>query len=231
MKKTLLLLSLSIIACMSAIAQNIVNPAVERADDLNCTISKIETTDKYTIVSFDYTAPSDNSWVQLNKEIFIKADGNDKRYAFVKAENMTMAPEKRINKNAGDNFTFKAYFQKIPKNTKSIDVIENPEGNNSSANYFNYYNVSLTQSQRAATYAYTMSAPSARIFGGSSKSNLAYSYNVKPKVETDIMLSDLKAEAIRQLAKQQKEYFDALVKEGFTEDQAIRIMTAAPTRK
>ncbi|MFD2146449.1 hypothetical protein [Mucilaginibacter antarcticus] len=125
-EKTLFLACLCFIAGVSAFAQNITKPRVERADDANCVISKIETTDKYTIVSFDYTAPSDNSWVQLNDDIFIKTkDG--KRYGFIKAENITIAPEKHVSENAGESFIFKAYFKRIPKGTKSIDVIENAE--------------------------------------------------------------------------------------------------------
>ncbi|MES2810119.1 MAG: hypothetical protein V4619_15915 [Bacteroidota bacterium] len=228
MKKTLLIVCLSFTTAISALAQTIIDPDVNRADDMNVRISKIETTDKYTIVSFDYTAPSDNAWVQLNKEIFIKADGNDKHYAFVKAENISIAPEKRISENAGDNFIFKAYFQKIPKNTKSIDVIENPEGNNSASNYFNYYGVSLTHTRRsAASYAYTPAPSAGRVFGGSTaRPSAAYSYLLERKPDTQDIVIEAQQLSVKQLAKQQKRYFDALVSEGFTEDQAIKIMTA-----
>lgn len=231
MKKTLLIACLSVFAGVSALAQSIINPFVERTDDLNCVISKIETTKDYTVVSFEYTAQSDNSWAQINKEMFIKTDLSDKHYDFIKAENIAIAPEKKTIDHVGQKLAFKAYFQKIPKEAKLVDIIENPEGNNSQTNYFNYYNVSLEKSRRAATYAY-MAAPANTFLTRNAAFALkkakpttnTYSYRVVQTGDDQNIKIDIQPATVAERAKQQKEYFDALIKQGFTEDQAIKII-------
>jgi photosystem II stability/assembly factor-like uncharacterized protein len=125
MKKNLLLAATLIVICVTASAQNIINPYVEHIDAPNSTITKIETDKQYTIVSFVNTASADNAWVILNKEIFIQTDANNQHYDFVKAEGIPVAPETRHTfEKAGDKISFKIYFKKLPATAKTIDIIE-----------------------------------------------------------------------------------------------------------
>jgi hypothetical protein len=235
MKKTLSFLGLMLLTGISAFAQNITNPAVGRAENTDCSISKIETTDKYTIVSFEYTAPSDDAWANVNKEIFIKTDLSDKHYNFVKAENITLSPEKTYLTHAGDKITFKAYFQKVPKAAKLIDVIESEDGDGSTA-YFNYYKVSLTESQGKIVRTVTIAPPppigntprSTFSVGGMNVfEEMAPAFKTMTKSMMDAQLDYYKQPGkVAEIAKLNRDYFNALVKEGFTEDQALKIVTA-----
>lgn len=60
MKKTLTLIVLLLITG-SAFSQNIVSPQVDQTDDDDAKIAKIETDNQFTIVTFAYTANSDNT--------------------------------------------------------------------------------------------------------------------------------------------------------------------------
>jgi hypothetical protein len=231
MKKTLLLLCLIFMAGISTFAQTIVNPAVERSDDDNCFITKIETTDKHTIVSFEYIAQGDSAWAEINKEIYIKTDLSDKHYAFVKAENITIAPEKHYLANDGDKLAFKVYFQKIPKNAKSIDVIENAEA----SNFFNYYGVSLSKSQgKVVRMTLTPPPVDKALRGGLAGGNMMQVFDSMAPMISNMAKSMMDAQLeyykqpgkLTEIAKLNKAYFDALVKEGFTYDQALKIITS-----
>lgn len=230
MKKTLLFLCLAI-ANLSAFAQTITYPAVGRAENGSCSIIKIETTDKHTVVTFEYTAQSDDAWADIRKEIFIKTDLSVKHYNFIKAENISISPERTSFAHADDKLAFKVYFQKIPKNAKSIDVIENAEDSTDASNYFNYYNVSLTASQGKLVSRVTLTPPP--IDKGMRVGELSVFDNMGPML-TNMAKSMMDAQLdyykqpgkIAEIAKLNREYFNALVKEGFTEDQALKIITA-----
>lgn len=209
-----------------------------RTDSYSCSISKIETTDKHTIVSFEYIAPGEESWAQINKEIFIKTNLSDKHYKFVKAQNITIAPEKTTLEKPGEKLAFQVYFEKIPKNAKSIDVIENAQGNNTESSYFNYYKVSLTESQGNFTNSIRLSPPPPATYSGtvtsSPSSNMANVFSTMAPMFGTMAKSMMDAQLdyykqpgkIEEIAKLNREYFNALVKEGFTEDQALKIITA-----
>src|ERR1700752_319238 len=124
MKKIIALSALLLMICLQSFAQNISNPQVESKDDMSSVITKIETDKQFTIVSFENTAYGDNSWIQLNKEIYIQTNENNEHYNYVKSENIAIVPAKHIFAKAGDKITFKVYFKKIPATAKSIDIIE-----------------------------------------------------------------------------------------------------------
>ena len=236
MKKTLSLLCLFFIAGLSSFAQTITNPAVGRAENESCAIIKIETTDKHTIITFEYTAPSDDAWADIRKEVFIKTDLSDKHYNFIKAENISLSPEKTHFAHADDKLAFKVYFQKIPGNAKSISVIENAEESADASNYFNYYDVSLTKSQgKVVTTVRLTPPPIEKVAGGGFVGgDMANMFGAMGPMVSSMAKSMMDAQLdyykqpgkITEIAKLTREYFNALVKEGFTEDQALKIITA-----
>src|SRR4051812_29851597 len=112
MKKTITLSALMLMFCLSSFAQIISYPQQEN-EDSRCTITKIETNNQFTIISFKYTAFSDNSWAQIGKEIYIQTDADNTHYNYLKSENIAVAPEKNTLAHTGDSLLFKVYFKKI----------------------------------------------------------------------------------------------------------------------
>ena len=231
MKKTLILPLLLLTTCLSSFAQTIVNPLVEGQDDWSSTITKIETDKQFTTVSFEYTANSDNSWAQLNKEIYIQTDQGNEHYDYVKSENIAMVPAKHTFAKAGDKLTFKVYFKKIPQAAKSIDIIERAGRRHDGITFFNFYNVSLTQSlpagttQRVKVTDVVLTPPPPLIDNATEMANTMNMYRNITIATTDAKIAYYKQPGkITEIVKLNKQYFDALKKEGFTDDQALKIL-------
>lgn len=246
MKKPILTIITHFIIAAQAFAQSITTPNVEQKDDQSTIIKKIETNSQYTIVTFENYAYQDNAWVQLNKEIFIQTDLSNAHYDYIKSENIAMVPNKNILKKAGDKLEFKIYFKKIPAAAKSIDIIEHAGLSKSGINYFNFYNVSLTQ-QATATKRVKVTdvvllppppvaadtASTGLFYGGATNemqnamSSMGPMYASMAKSVLDAQLAYFKQPGkIAEIAKLNKDYFDALVKVGFNYEQALKIITA-----
>jgi len=234
---TLLLL----ITGFTSFAQSIENPAVGVPEDWNCRITKIETDKQFTTVSFEYTARSDSSWVQLNKEIFIQTDVDNEHYNYIKSDNIAMVPAKHTFAKAGDKLAFKIYFKKIPATAKTIDIIERPGYRSDGIKFFNYYNVSLTQSlpagsTRKVKVTDVVLLPPPPVERQDAVSGLSQQetdmqnamgpvYGNMAKAMLNARLDYYKQPGkIAEIAKLTHQYFQALVKEGFAQDQALKII-------
>ncbi|MFA6248423.1 MAG: hypothetical protein WC615_15900 [Mucilaginibacter sp.] len=241
MKKTLLLTATMVAVCLYSFAQSVVNPNVEIKDSPATIISKIETDKQYTIVSFDHYAQTDSAWVVLNKEIYIQTDIDNQHYEFVKAEGIAVAPETRHTfAKAGDKLSFKVYFKKIPANAKLIDIIEHAGRRSDGVTYFNFYNIDLTQSnpgeQRVKVTQVVLTPPPVNEQFNTPPNDITNMmsamgpmYDNLTKVMLSAQLNFYKQPGkLAEIAKVHKQYFDALVKEGFTYDQAIKIVTSSP---
>ena len=230
MKKILLIPFLLLMLSINSSAQSIENPSVENSDSPSSRIVKIETTPNFTIVSFEETAANNSSWVRLSKDIFVQTNVSDKHYHYIKSENIAIAPEKTTVKNAGDKLLFKVYFERIPRTTTTIDVIEKA----GAQSFFNFYNVSLTKSQKVLTTDVVLIPPPPL-----STSNINFNNEMAgvmgsmgpmlTTMTTAMMDAQVKyykqPGIITEIAKLNKQYFDALVNEGFTQDQALKIIT------
>ncbi|MES2268485.1 MAG: hypothetical protein V4520_17100 [Bacteroidota bacterium] len=242
MKKTLLLAATLIVFCFAASAQNILNPRIENRDSPSTVIRKIETDKQYTVVSFDYFAQDNNAWAVLNKEIYIQTDVSNKHYEFVKAEGIAMEPEpKTVIAKMGDKLSFKVYFKKIPANAKMIDIIEHAGKRSDGITFFNFYNVDLTQSypseERVKVTEVVLAPPPVNEgVNPMERNDMSSIVNAMGPMYSSLIRSMLDAQLnfykqpgkLTEVAKMQKQYFDALVKEGFSYDQAIKILTANP---
>ena len=235
MKKILTLSALLLITCLSSFAQTIANPKVETWDDWNSRITKIETDKQFTIVTIEYTANGNNAWVQLNKEIFIQTDVDNEHYSYVKSSNIPMVPAKHTFAREGDKLEFKVYFKKIPAAAKSIDIIERAGQRKAGISFFNFYNVSLTESYPAGTKTkitdvVLMPPPPVP----AEQENMSNAMNSMGPMYATMVKSMMNAQyeyfkqpgKIAEAANLNKQYFDALVKEGFTNDQALKILTS-----
>lgn len=244
-------MALLITAALPSVAQTINNPAVGYRDDASTAIRKIETNDQYTIVSFETTANRDSSWVQINKEIYLQTDVNNAHYDYVKSENIALAPVRQILINSGDKLVFKVYFKRIPSAAKYINIIERAGPNNGEASYFNYYNVSLIQSQsvdyqvKSGTRQYSLGtavtidsvrtqAPIIRINNSAMNNEFTTAMNAMGPMISNMAkaMMDTQLEYYKQpgklteVAKLNKAYYDALRKEGFSSDDALKIITS-----
>ncbi|QEM03867.1 hypothetical protein DIU31_010210 [Mucilaginibacter rubeus] len=246
MKKPILTIITFFIVAVQALAQNITTPNVEQKDDQSTIIKKIETNSQYTIVTFENYAYQDNAWLQLNKEIFIQTDLSNAHYEYVKSENIAMVPNKNVLKKAGDKLEFKVYFKKIPSAAKSIDIIEHAGLSRPGINYFNFYNVSLTEQAAATNHVkvtdvvllppppVAADTASTGLFNGSPSNYMQNAMNSMGPMYASMAKSVLDAQLayfkqpgkIAEIAKLNKDYFDALVKVGFNYEQALKIITA-----
>ncbi len=231
MKKILLIPFLLLMLTIKLSAQSIVNPSVENSDSQTCRIVKVENTPNFTIVSFEQTAVNDNAWARINKNIFVQTNVSDKHYHYIKSENIAIAPEKTTIHNAGDKLLFKVYFERIPRNARTIDVIEK----GGAKNFYNFYNVSLTQSEKVDIVDVAIAPPPPSFASNINANNdmAGIMGSVGPMLTTmatsmmDAQLKYYKQPGkITEIAKLSKQYFDALVNEGFTADQALKIITA-----
>jgi hypothetical protein len=243
MKKTIALSALLLAACLPVFAQNIVNPQVGNPENQNTTIAKIETNNQFTIITFDYSGDADNSWVQVNKEIYLQTDQGNEHYNFVKAENIAVAPAKTTIAKAGEKTSFKIYFKKVPQTAKSIDIVERAGYMGASVNFFNFYGVSLTNAIPAGTTqrvkitdVVLMPPPPVEQNGAitsftqqpegmqNAMNSMEPMYKTMIKAMMDAQLAYFNQPGkTEEIAKLNKQYFDALVKQGFTTDQALKI--------
>lgn len=240
MKKNLFLAAILFMATLHAFAQNVNNPNVENTESRSTVITKIETDKQYTIVHFDHYALTDNAWVVLNPEIYIQTDVDNKHYDYVKAEGIAVAPQQRKTiAKAGEKVSFKVFFKKLPENAKLIDVIERAGRPNDETSYFNFYNIDLTKSnpgeQRIKVQSVTLTPPPpinqttdySQLMEGMG-SGMASMYSNITKSMLDAQLNYYKQPGkIAEFAQIQRQYYMALLKQGFNQEQAMKILTSA----
>ncbi|MCC8426987.1 hypothetical protein [Mucilaginibacter sp. UR6-11] len=239
--KKILLSALISLAGLTSFAQTITNPLVGNSDDPYTTVSSVETNKQFTIVTLEYTAAGENAWAQLNKEIYLQTDLDNRHYNYIKSEDIPLAPAKHIFSKEGDKLTFRIYFEKIPATAKSINIIERAGGSNNGSTFFNFYNVSLEKSRgdvmTGRVIVDSVMVPPVPNGGGRlsfSDNNMAGMLGAMGPVFGNMARSIMDAQLdyykqpgkITEVAKLTKQYFDALVKEGFSYEQAIKIITS-----
>ena len=114
----------------------------KRAELENLQLLRVEINSQFTKIDFGYTSTDyyeRGGWVHINKKTFVFVDGLKKEYALLKAEHIPFAPNQLSFKTSNDWLYFSLYFEAIPFNAKSIDVLENAENKNS----FNFYKIQL----------------------------------------------------------------------------------------
>jgi hypothetical protein len=248
MKKHLSLSAALILFCLTSFAQNIANPKIGSQDDPNAKIVLIKTDNLYSMVQIQVTASSDSAWAVLNKEIYLQTDVDNKHYEYVKSEGIAVAPAKRHTfTQEGQTVMFKVYFKKIPANAKVIDVIERAGQRTDGITFFNFYNVSLKEQTTDGDVItdVRITAPGGgspflsqgsdtseggnNLFGGmGGDAGIGNMYKTMIKSMMDAQISYYKEPGkMAELAALNKQYFDALVKQGFTEDQALKLAAAA----
>jgi hypothetical protein len=213
-KKSVSLFMLCLTSLTVALGQSTINPDYQSKNHNGCELKQIEVADKYTIVSMEFTGNSDDAWCNLQPGVYIQDANGDNHYNMIKAEGVPLSPEKKHVK-AGEKVSFKIYFPKIDKDIKMIDIIERSGTN--SENSFNFFGVDLFKSRPASDELKLVSlapdAPSA--FAGREEFFLS------------AMMTQLKSSSfVEDMAVLAKRYYDALLKAGFNQDQALKIVTS-----
>ncbi len=139
--KKLLILFLINLPMLKTVAQ-IQNPKIQHSDVPQCEIMQIGLTDSATHIFFKYTAPpkyTNGGWICAGETFYIKDNLSGRKYKMINSLNIPICPTKEVFSEVSQVHYFSLSFQPVPKETKEIDIIENPE------NGFNFYGVSLTQ--------------------------------------------------------------------------------------
>lgn len=114
----------------------------KRAELENLHLLRVEIHSQYTKIDFGYTSTrfyESGGGVQLNKKICISVNESQKEYPLLKSNKIPFISNQLSFKTSNDWLFFSLYFEPLPINTKSIDVIENAADKNS----FNFYKIPL----------------------------------------------------------------------------------------
>jgi hypothetical protein len=233
--KPLSLLFLLLLLPALSFCQTINSPSVEYSDDPSTIIEKIEITPKYTAVYFKHTAAAKGGWLELNKSIYLQDANGEDRYNYVRSEGIKLRPVKDTATTDNQEFNFTVYFEKLKPGTKAINVIERATSimdRMSGTNYFNFYNVSLEQpdtTKKNVKTGVTLYPPLSGLnspnYESSMGSVMTSMYNAA--LEAQLKFYSDKAR-LDEMAKIEKSYYDALMKAGFTADQALKILVSKP---
>jgi len=233
----LLMLSPAISFC-----QSIDFPSVRSTDDPSTIITKITVNKEFTVITFKHTTAHKGDWMQLNKSMYLQDADGEERYNYVKSEGIALRPEKHYAATDNEEMVFTVYFEKLKPGTKSINVIErasSADDRTGGYTYDNFYNVSLEKSATAALPAITQTgqstADSVMVPPGPPTGFQAGMSAIAPmfsQMYSSMMDAQLKfysdPATIKQLAKITKNYYDALIKVGFSSDQAFKIVISKP---
>lgn len=100
-------------------------------------------TPEYTKVDFGYTTSNmykKGGWIKMAKETFIENIATKKRFQMIKAEGITIAPQKHNFKSNRDWQYYSLYFEPMTITDSVVNLIEVEKG---TKNDFNYYDISL----------------------------------------------------------------------------------------
>lgn len=241
--KSIKMLSAFLMLSSTLFAQSIKFPSVDSAEDPTTVITAIETNSNATIVSFKHTSPVKGNWVQLNKSMYLQDANGEERYNYIKSEGIPLRPERFVSKEDNQEVIFKVYFEKLKPGTKSINIIERARSMfelNNGINFLNYFKVDLLKSKSETSHetraTQVIIAPPPPLENGTSTAmgfenmaNLAPMMNNMYGSMLQAQLNTLsKPAVINQMAKVTKNYYDALIKAGFSVDAALKIVISKP---
>lgn len=218
----------------ASFCQSFEKPYVESVGDRLCYINKVELTKDFTIISFEHLN-NNNGWIRLNPGIKIKS--GSKEFAFLKAEGIPLDPDSYQFADGVEKHAFKVYFQRIPKEIKLFDVIEAEPGTRYD---FNFYGVDLKKKRLSdvqtshflkdsiVSTEMVLSPPSStdgKLDGFNFGNMLKDIYSSA----IDSYITYLKTPGkLVEIAKLNKEYYDALISAGFSKEQAMQILVSTP---
>jgi len=111
-------------------------------------ILRVQIWPEFTKVDFGYVAENHyirGGWVRVYRETFLRDCKSGKKFAFIKAENIPEAPEKHYFTSNWDFLYYSLYFEPIPADTETIEIIEKE---NDDSEFFNFYGVNLAKEEK-----------------------------------------------------------------------------------
>lgn len=145
---------------LTALAQVTPSPRVEEAASRYVTITRVELTDRYTIIDMLFKAPSlgggafrmlprqATSSISIDPQSRLYAPGRvERRFAFVKAEDIPVAP-RRLEVYPGDEVAFRLYYERLDPGVEIFDFFEGR--NPGQTEFWNFYGVHIRNPKKAA---------------------------------------------------------------------------------
>ena len=100
------------------------NPRVERSNDPDARIYGIEMTDRFIAIHMSIRNTSNDAYgYYVLESIYLSDSKSGKKYALITTENCAVAPQQTVL-NPGQTQEFTLYFEPVPANTTSVDIIE-----------------------------------------------------------------------------------------------------------
>ena len=100
------------------------NPRVERSNDPDARIYGIEMTDRFIAIHMSIRNTSNDAYgYYVLENIYLLDSKSGKKYALITTENCAVAPKQTVI-NPGQTQEFTLYFEPVPENTTSVDIIE-----------------------------------------------------------------------------------------------------------
>lgn len=120
------------------------SPMVRHKVVTNIDVLRIELEENYTRIDFICYARISQfrsfAWISICHDTFIRPVGIEQKLSLIKAVNIPCEPQKHFFKNEKDFLCYTLYFPPLPKDVKTIDIIEKEING---GNWFNFYGVSV----------------------------------------------------------------------------------------
>lgn len=97
-------------------------PLYKSGNEPRCLITKVECTEKETILHFEYTTEQFGGWVRLSPQTYIVGQ-DGRKHQIIKADGIPFAPKKQ-NYNTLTTIDFTMTFPAVMKGTTYFDMIE-----------------------------------------------------------------------------------------------------------
>ena len=100
------------------------NPRVEKSNDPDARIYGVEMTDRFIAIHMSLRNTSNDAYgYYVLENIYLSDSKSGKQYALITTENCAIAPKQTVI-NPGQTQEFTLYFEPVPTNTTSVDIIE-----------------------------------------------------------------------------------------------------------
>lgn len=100
------------------------NPRVEKSNDPDARIYGVEMTDRFISIHMSIRNTSNDAYgYYVLENIYLSDSKSGKKYALITTENCAVSPQQTVI-NPGQTQEFTLYFEPVPANTTSVDIIE-----------------------------------------------------------------------------------------------------------
>ena len=116
---------------------------IKDTEHQNPKMLRVILTENYTRIDFGYTTPwyyIKGGWIKISPDTYLKLNRSKKKFQFVEADGIAIAPNRLDFQSTEDWQFFSLYFEPLPTEDCTFDMIEKE---NPTKNDFNYYGVEL----------------------------------------------------------------------------------------